>query len=260
MKKNKLGLPLEYQLLPEYFDVLSHDNNSDKKNAVIEAILRKYKVKTVLDLTCGTGCQVFWLAKLGYEVTGSDFSLPLVKIARNKAKQQKIKVDFIEGDMREIRVGNFDAVITIFNAIGHLTKAGFSKAIRNIRANLKDDGIYVFDIFNLNAMNKKTVSNLAMDFTKNVDDTKLHAIQHSKINKKTGLLTSFDVLTIKQGLNKPKIFKSKFSLQIYTAKQIRKILADNGFEVLDQCETDGSKFLEYKSLNILTVARKKLAI
>ena len=48
------------------------------------------------------------------------------------------------------QVGQFDAVITIFNAVGHLTKQDFKKAIQNIYTNLNDRGLYVFDIYNLN--------------------------------------------------------------------------------------------------------------
>ncbi|OGT31351.1 MAG: hypothetical protein A3E87_03210 [Gammaproteobacteria bacterium RIFCSPHIGHO2_12_FULL_35_23] len=64
-----MSLPLEYSKLSEYFDVLSSNQNSS--NYSVEKILKKYKAKTVLDLTCGTGSQVFWLAKHGYKVTGS---------------------------------------------------------------------------------------------------------------------------------------------------------------------------------------------
>ena len=39
----------------------------------LEKLLRKQKVNTVLDLTCGTGSQVFFLTKYGYKVIGSDF-------------------------------------------------------------------------------------------------------------------------------------------------------------------------------------------
>lgn len=74
----------------------------------------------------------------------------MLKIARRNAKQEKINVSLLQGDMRNISVGKFDAAITIFNAIGHLTKSGFEKAMRNIHRNLHDGGIYVFDIFNLN--------------------------------------------------------------------------------------------------------------
>src|SRR5579864_1272961 len=112
MRQSKLGLPLEYSELHEYYDVLCA-GDSDAKNRLIEKILRKHKVKTVLDLTCGTGSQVFWLAKHGYNVTGTDFSPALLKIARDKARKEKLKVRLIKGDMRTIKVGSFDAVITI---------------------------------------------------------------------------------------------------------------------------------------------------
>src|SRR5437763_228902 len=82
-------------------------------NSTLEKILRKYRAKTVLDLTCGTGLQVFWLAKRGYEVTGSDISEPMLRIARRKARQESWNVQLSIGDMRTSRHGMFDAVLTI---------------------------------------------------------------------------------------------------------------------------------------------------
>ncbi len=71
-------------------------------------MLRKYKVKSVLDLTCGTGSQVFLLTERGYDVTGADFSPALLEQARNRALKEKIDVNFIDGDMRALKVGQFD--------------------------------------------------------------------------------------------------------------------------------------------------------
>ena len=152
MNKTKLGLPLEYSELSEYFDVHNVGDDTDAKNEVIQKLLRKYNVRTVLDFTCGTGSQVFFLTKFGFRVTGADFSPKLLDIARKKAKKDNFDISFIDGDMRTLQAGKFDSVITIFNAIGHLTKYDFEKAIRNICKNLKPGGIYVFDIFNLEAM------------------------------------------------------------------------------------------------------------
>ena len=70
---HNLGLPMEYQQKPEYFDADNIDENTESKNAFIEKLLKAQNVKTVLDMTCGTGSQVFYLAKRGYEVIGSDF-------------------------------------------------------------------------------------------------------------------------------------------------------------------------------------------
>lgn len=252
----KPNLPLEYTKLSEFYDALSQGNDNSK-NLTLEKILQKHKVKTVLDLTCGTGAQLLWLAKRGFKVTGSDFSPALLKIAKTKAQQEKLNVKLIKGDMRTVKVGHFDAVITIFNAIGHLTKADFEKALKNIHRNLKKGGLYLFDILNLNGMTDTAVNNLTMDLRKTVNTTKIQNIQYSELNRKTGRLTSYDQFTIQEGSKKPKILKGQFTLQIYTAKQLKDMLSRNGFKTLGQYGLDGLKFSEKQATNILTVAQKK---
>ncbi len=123
--EHKLGLPIEYQQMPEYFDAHNINAQTETKNSFIEKLLKEQKVKTVLDMTCGTGSQVFYLTEHGYDVVGSDFSPALLERARAKAKKIDRSITFIDGDMRTLQVGKFDAVITIFNAIGHVTKADF---------------------------------------------------------------------------------------------------------------------------------------
>lgn len=257
MSKNKLGLPLEYKKQPEYFDALNIQDDTDLKNSVLENLLRKYEASTVLDLTCGTGSQVFFLTQHGYKVTGADFSPALLEIARQKAKQNNINVTFIDGDMRTLHVGSFDAVITMFNAIGHLTKVDFEKTIKNIYQNLKPGGLYVFDIFNLAAMTNTVVANLAMYVQKKIDDTVIRLVQCSTVDHTTGLLTSYDNYTIQKNAEKPQLFNNEFSLQLYTAQKLKEMLEKNGFEVLEQLDLDGSTFLKNQSISVLTVARKK---
>lgn len=257
MEKNELGLPLEYKELPEYFDAHNINENTEAKNRIIEKILHEHKVETVLDLTCGTGSQVFHLKKRGYKVIGADFSQALLDIARKKARKEKIDVRFIDGDMRTLKVDHFDAVITIFNAVGHLTKPDFERAMRNIHGNLKDGGIYVFDIFSLEAMTDSVVNDLAMDVRRTVENAQIHAVQTSTLDREKGRLTSYDHLTIQNGTEPPKEYKSNFTLQIYTAKELRELLARNGFETVCQYGFDGEEFVEDKTLSILTVARKQ---
>jgi len=257
MKKTKLGLPLEYQKQPEYFDTFNIQDDTHSKNSILEKILKKYHVKTVLDLTCGTGSQVFFLAQHGYKITGADFSPALLEIARQTAHEQKLNLTFLDGDMRTLKVGNFDAVITMFNAIGHLTKAGFEKTIKNVLRNLNPGGVYIFDIFNLSAMTDATVVNLAMYVQKKLDDSIIRLVQCSTIDRKTGLLTSYDNYTIQKNADKPVQLNNKFSLQLYTTEELKKMLTKQGFEILEQCDMNGSQFLENHSISILTVARKK---
>jgi ubiquinone/menaquinone biosynthesis C-methylase UbiE len=255
MSKSKFGLPFEYQKYPEYFDTFSINENTDTKNKVIESLLKKHKATTVLDLTCGTGSQVFFLAKRGYKCIGADFSPDLLKIARKKAKKEKIAVKFIDGDMRTLKVGAFDAAITIDNAVGHLTKAGFEKAMKNIHSNLKEGGIYIFDILNLQAMTDKVVANLAYHMNEQVNDTKVHVMQCSTVDKNTGLFTSYCMGMFQKNADKPTQVNDKHMGQIYTAKQLQEMLRRNGFEALAQYGMDGKKFVGDKTISILTVAR-----
>lgn len=259
-KEHELGLPIEYRQMPEYFDVHNIDEQTETKNALIEKLLKAQKVKTVLDMTCGTGSQVFYLAERGYEVIGSDFSPALLDIARRKAKAMNRNITFIEGDMRRAKVGKFDAVITIFNAIGHLTKADFEKTLKNICANLKDNGVYIFDIFNLQAITHEIMDDFAMDIKSVVNGVTIRNVQHSEIDREKGLLTSHDQLTIFKEGQKPETHTNSFSLQIYTAEELQEMLSRNGFEIIGQYDMSGNNFIADKSLNILTVARKKKAM
>ncbi len=255
--QHKLGLPFEYQQMPEYFDAHNVNAETEAKNALIEGLLKEQQVNTVLDMTCGTGSQVFYLTDRGYEVVGSDFSPALIKMARHKAEKTGKNITFFDGDMRDLHVGKFDAVITIFNAVGHLTKTAFEKALQNIHSNLKEGGVYIFDIFNLQAITDEIIDNFTMDIESVVNGVKIRNVQHSKIDREKGLLASHDHYTISKDVGEPEIHTNSFSLQIYTAEELQTMLARNGFEILHQYDMEGNDFIAGKSLNILTVARKK---
>lgn len=255
-KEHKLGLPLEYQQMPEYFDAHNISEQTAAKNAVVEKLLKEQKVKTVFDMTCGTGSQVFYLAERGYEVIGSDFSPALLEQARSKAKKINRDITFIDGDMRNVKVGKFDAVITMFNAIGHVTKLDFEKTLKNIHANLENGGVYIFDIFNLQAITDDIIDDFKMDIQNVVNGVNIRNIQHSEIDRENGFLISHDHYTISKENGEPEIHENSFSLQIYTAKELKTILGRNGFEIVAQYDMDGNDFVAEKSLNILTVAKK----
>lgn len=256
---SKLGLPFEYQQMPEYFDAHNVNEETEAKNAFIEKLLKEQQVKTVLDLTCGTGSQVFYLAERGYEVIGSDFSPVLIEMARHKADKLGKNISFLDGDMRVLNVGKFDAVITIFNAIGHVTKADFEKTLQNIHANLKDGGVYIFDIFNLQAITDKIIDDFTMDIKSVVNGDKIRNVQHSEIDRANGFLISHDHYTIVKDGKAPEIHTNSFSLQIYTAEELQTMLARNGFEIIHQYDMEGNDFIADQSLNMLTVARKTRA-
>jgi len=248
--------PSHYNQEAEHYDTFNEEN-SRIINKTLEKILKKYKVKTVLDLTCGTGSQVFWLKRQGFNVVGSDINANMLKIAKIKAKKEKPEIKFFKADMRKAQLGNFDTVITIFNAVGHLTKADFAKAMRNIHANLNDGGLYIFDIFNLGfLLDKDNITTFTIDWYKQLKDTKVRIIQYSTIDEQ-GIMASFTTEYEQKGKEKPKISKSSQTLQVYSKEQLCSLLEKNGFKVLTQCGIDGAKFNSKKTDRILTIARKQ---
>ncbi len=56
----------------------------------------------ILDIGCGTGRHSIELTKRGYAVTGVDLSDSMLKRARQKAKEQKVDVDFRKADARSL--------------------------------------------------------------------------------------------------------------------------------------------------------------
>lgn len=253
--KHSSAKPSHYNKEAETYDIFNEES-SKAINYFLETVLKKYKVQTVLDLTCGTGSQPLCFAKRGFDVVGSDINAKMLKIARAKAKQENLDIKFIKGDMRTTKAGQFDAVVTIFNAIGHLTKSDFKKAIKNIHDNLNKNGLYIFDIFNLNYLLKgDNITKLTIDWLKHTDDKIVREIQYSTIDHQ-GILASYDIYSEQKGTSKPKISEASQTLQIYSAAQLKEMLHENGFQVLRQCNMDGSRFSDNKSERILTIARK----
>ena len=94
-----------------------------------------------LDLCCGTGDLALALAKHGAEVTGLDFSEPMLQVARGKAKAQGLKskgqnpkpVEFICGDAQRIPFPeNTFAIVTIGYGLRNLADldAGLGDMLR----------------------------------------------------------------------------------------------------------------------------------
>jgi len=231
---------------------------SEKINARLEKILKEHGARTVLDLTCGTGSQLFWLHNAGFTVAGSDISPSMLKIAKQKAKALQVKIPLLRGDCRNIQVGQFDAVITIFNAIGHLTREDFKIAIQNIHHNLKPGGLYIFDIFNLDYLkHENNISKLTIDWITVSKGKKVREIQFSTITD-DGTLASYSTYIHQDQYSQPtKISKGYGNTrQVYTADEIEELLEQHGFIVVSQTGIDGEKFAKENTEKILTVAKK----
>lgn len=121
-----------------------------KEIAFIKRVLNLPKGAKILDLCCGHGRHLLPLAKTGYQMTGLDLSRKALAILTKSAKNKKIKIRIIRGDMREIPFKNeFDAVINMFTAFGYLeTDYEDFKVLKSAAKALKPGGKFLIDIMN----------------------------------------------------------------------------------------------------------------
>ena len=75
--------------------------------------LKKYQVKKVLDLGCGSGWLSIFISKYGFDVTGIDIAKPAIDLGKTWAQEDNAKVNFLIGDLLNLpfQEGSFDAIV-----------------------------------------------------------------------------------------------------------------------------------------------------
>jgi SAM-dependent methyltransferase len=135
----------------EYYNLLYKDKNYKTEVDYIDKLIKKYckNAKTILDLGCGTGRHDFLLAGTGYDITGVDFSETMLEIAARQREtiDGKCKINFINGDVRDIRLDlKFDVVTSLFHVISYqTTNSDIISAFKTAFEHLNDEGLFLFD-------------------------------------------------------------------------------------------------------------------
>ncbi len=62
----------------------------------------------ILDCACGIGTQAIPLAILGYQIEGSDLSLPEIQRATEEAVIRGLSINFRQDDMRQLKTAPFE--------------------------------------------------------------------------------------------------------------------------------------------------------
>ena len=125
------------------------------QGGVLDALLRDHDrpVRRVLDAACGIGTQALPLARVGYDVTATDVSAAAVRRCAREAARRDLRVATSVADMRSLRVGRFDAVIAVDNALPHLlTDADLALACGSLHRALEPGGVLLASIRDYDAI------------------------------------------------------------------------------------------------------------
>jgi SAM-dependent methyltransferase len=105
------------------------------------------RVRTVVDIACGTGPHLVRLAERGYRMSGLDLSRRNIEFLGERLAAKGLGGDLVVGDMTDFRLAQpVDAAICMQDSQGHLlTNAQLLAHLRSVARNLRRGGVYVFD-------------------------------------------------------------------------------------------------------------------
>jgi SAM-dependent methyltransferase len=183
--------------------------------------LTKPSGKSALDLCCGPGRCSIALAQRGFSVTGVDRTRYLLDKARAKAKAAKVKIRWVQKDMRDfVRPGAFDLVLSMFTSFGYFNdKQEDVVVLGNMFASLRPGGRCLIDL-----MGKERLARILQPVTCQVlpDGTKV--VQRHEIFDDWTRIRNEWIL-----VRKGKAKSYEFHHTVYSGQELRDRMEQVGF-------------------------------
>ena len=215
----------------------------------VERALGVAKTARILDLGCGDGRQAVELAHRDYEVVGLDLSLPMLARAGEAAQAKGVKINFIQGDMRDLRFdGAFDAVYCVGATFGYFDDDTNQAVLASTFRALKPGGRLLLSMINRDYVtyNQPRSTWFQGDDRQYLEDTDFNFITSRLVVKRSWATSAGDQETV------------EYTIRLYSLHELGKILHAAGFRVIEvsgHVVTPGT-FFGADSATLLLVAER----
>ncbi len=180
----------------------------------------------LLDLGCGLGRHSLGFAALGHRVVGLDWSAPLIKAAKEAAREAKLRAEFVRGDMRRLRWrARFDAVVNLFTSFGYFqTEAEDLAVLRGVRRALRPGGAFLIDVLN----KRWLTSHFSPTFWQRTPEGDiLRAFNRLSFDKTSSRLTNRRTLYLKGGKKR----ETFLDFKVYAPDDLERLLSKSGLRM-----------------------------
>lgn len=222
-------------------DVYTPEQDKEQTDFICK-VMKLKKGMSVLDVPCGYGRISNLLAQKGIDVTGIEFNKHVLNFAKQKAEENKLKINYIEGDMRNFSYRNkFDAVICWFGSFGYFSDEDNEKFIKAAARSLKKGGRFLIDTHTL-----ETIIPIFQPVSKN---------RYGKMPLKEERHLNLDTsrIDVKWTLGKE---SQSSSIRLYGYRELKNLLSRNGFGKFKAYGSiEGEKF-EFGSRRLILVCEK----
>jgi cyclopropane fatty-acyl-phospholipid synthase-like methyltransferase len=147
--------PLYYEIAFSFIDPKEQVDNFEK-------IIRKFsktKANRFLDIACGPSLQLREIARRGYETIGLDLHPEMLAYLKEKAKEEKVKIETIQADMYKFKLTKkVDFAFIMMGSLDAESNEKFLSHLDSLAASLNKGGLYF-------------IQNMTLDWTQNVKQT-----------------------------------------------------------------------------------------
>lgn len=139
---------LEAHLNPEWEAATRNHNYVSKSVEWIASIANPMDYKMLLDLGCGPGLYAEKFHKIGYRVTGIDYSRRSIDYAVNNAKLNGLEISYkYQNYLDIIYQEEFDVITLIYCDFSVMSGYDRNRLLRSIYQALKPNGKFILDVF-----------------------------------------------------------------------------------------------------------------
>ncbi len=220
-----------YDVFSQFYDSLTQNVDYKERADFFRTLLIRYGVSdgaTILDMGCGTGKFTCEMAKLGYDMIGTDISPEMLCEARNNIYDSDVQMLLLCQSMEELDLfGTVDAAVSTLDSINHLPdKESVKKAFYNAGLFMNPDGVFIFDV---NTVFKHREILADNTFIYDTDD--VFCVWQNSLNEDNSVDISLDFFAPDGDVYYRE--SEEFTERAYEIEDIKKWLSEAEFEVLD---------------------------
>lgn len=133
-----------------YLEVMyAHDDHHEHFQEFYLHLAQRYGAGGVVDVACGTGAVLLYLAERGIDVDGTDLSEEMCRVAAKKAEMMGLRLNIMPADMTVFSSGRkYSLAIIARSGFMHLpTQELQIRALTNLREQLLPGGILTLNTF-----------------------------------------------------------------------------------------------------------------
>jgi len=236
--------PSSWYALPKYYDLATRDETAGEV-AFLTAAFAKYAtgpVRSVFEPACGSGRLLVALAARGYRVTGLDRETAMIAYAQRQLRRRKLQGKLMVADMTDFRLPRpVDAAVCLLDSFRHLeTEAAARRCLECVAAAVRPGGIFCLGLHllppdaSLECVERWSAPVGRNSIPSGKNQTRVTVTLRVLSASRKTRLEQIRISLLVRDNGRTLRFRDEFTLRIYTAAQIKSLLASvPEWELLD---------------------------